>query len=179
MISARLGNRELAKQQLSSCSSFESPKLWLSLAEELNLSFMIEAASFNDSGLLHRQKIVVAWNRYHQGEYQKVIDILSSTAYLYLSSRRLLALAYEKNGQFNHSMLEWEAVYRRSNRQSDLKSLLEAMKKALTEVELIRQYEKLLSVSSLPSKVRLEIAEQLLTLYSKHPGKFARRLLCN
>ncbi|MCG7488597.1 tetratricopeptide repeat protein [Vibrio sp. Of14-4] len=173
LISARLGNRELAKQQLSSCSSFESPKLWLSLAEELNLSFMIEAASFDDSGLLHRQKIVVAWNRYHQGEYQKVIDILSSTAYLSLSSRRLLALAYEKNGQFNHSMLAWEAVYRRSNRQSDLKSLLEAMKKALTEVELIRQYEKLLSVSYLPSKVRLDIAEQLLTLYSKHPGKFA------
>ncbi|GLT18711.1 hypothetical protein GCM10007938_24920 [Vibrio zhanjiangensis] len=171
LISARLGNSELAKQQLSSCSSFESPKLWLSLAEELNLSFLIESASFNDSKLTHRQKLVVAWNKYNQGEYQKTIDILLSTS-LSINSRRLLASAYDKNGEFKDSMREWKIIYRQYNQLSDLLNLLEVMKRALTEVELIREYEQLLSDVSLSSKIRRDIAEQLLFLYSKHPESF-------
>ncbi|WP_337969475.1 NfrA family protein [Vibrio pectenicida] len=171
LISARLGNRDLAKEQLASCSTFESPVLWLSLAEELNLTFMIESASFSGSRLVYRQSVVIAWNKYNQAEYQKVIDILSSMS-LSIHSRKLLASAYDKNGEFRNSMLEWERVYNESDQLSDLKSLLEVMKKALTETQLISEFESLLSDGSLPSDIRKNLAEQLLYLYAKHPENF-------
>ncbi|MBU2899353.1 NfrA family protein [Vibrio hepatarius] len=171
LISARLGNRDLAKEQLASCTTFESPALWLSLAEELNLAFMIESASFSGSRLVYRQSVIIAWNKYNQAEYQKVIDILTPMS-LSSHSRKLLASAYDKNGEFSNSMLEWERIYNESSQLSDLKSLLEVMKKALTETELISKFERLLSDVSLPPSIRKNLAEQLLYLYEKHPEDF-------